>query len=119
MELTLFINNFRPADSIASFMDYYYSLQMKYLASDLLHHGLGPKQISEAVVKAINAGRASGLHLHQHFKPIYTGIKKEIISDCKLSHLAYGLVLINADVKLTVVSDFQLDVLQTYLSNNC
>lgn len=119
MELTLFISNFRPADSIANYMDYYYSLQMKHLASDLLHHGLDPKQISDAVLKAINVARASGLELHHHFKPVFSGIEKEIICDCKLSHLALGLVLMNADVSLTVVSDFQVSILQSYMFTNC
>lgn len=117
MEMTILINNYKPADSIAHFMDFYYSLRMKYLASDLLEHGLTPRQISDAVVKAIHVGEGFGLELNQHFKPVFSGIDKEIISDCKLSHLAYGLVLMNADVELSVVGDFQVSVLQQYLVN--
>lgn len=115
MEITIFSNEYRAADSIAHFMDFYYSLRLKCLASDLLAQGLSPRQISDAVVKAINVGKASGLDLHQHFKPVFSGIDKEIISDCKLSHLAYGLVLLNADVELSVVGDFQVSVLERYL----
>ena len=118
MEMTVFINDFRPVDSIAHFMDFYYSLRMKYLASDLLDQGLSPQQISDAVIKAINIGKASGLVLNQHFKPIFSGIEREIINDCKLSHLAYGLVMINADVELSVVGDFQVSLLQSYLINH-
>ena len=118
MEITIFTNNYSPADSIAHFMDFYYSLRMKYLASDLLEHGLTPRQISDAVVKAINVGKVSGLELNEHFKPVFSGIEKEIISDCKRSHLAYGLVLINADVEIVAVGDFQVSVLQQFLINH-
>lgn len=118
MEMTVFINDFRPVDSIARFMDFYYSMQMKYLASDLLQQGLSPKQISDAVIKAINIGKATGLELNQHFKPVFSGIEREIVNDCKLSHLAYGLVMINADVELSVVGDFQVSLLQSYLINH-
>ncbi len=115
MDITIFSKEYRQADSIANFMDFYNALRLKYLASDLLAQGLSPKQISEAVVKAVNVGKASGLNMHQHFWPIFSGIEKEIISDCKLSHLAYCLVLMNADVKLRVVGDFQVSVIQQYL----
>ncbi len=116
MEMIIRTNNYRSSDSIAHFMDFYYSLQMTYLASDLLEQGLTPLQISEAVVKAINVGKASGLQLNQHFKPVFSGIDSQIINDCKLSHLAYGLVLLNADVELSVVGGFQVSVLQQYLA---
>lgn len=117
MEMTILTNDYRPGDSIANFMDFYYSLRMKYLASDLLEQGLTPLQISDAVLKAINVGRSAGLELYQHFKPVFSGIDKEIINDCKLSHLGYGLVLMNADTGLSVVGDFQVSVLQQYLVN--
>ena len=117
MEMTILTNDYAPGDSIANFMDFYYSLRMKYLASDLLEQGLTPLQISDAVLKAINLGRAAGLELYQHFKPVFSGIDKEIINDCKLSHLGYGLVLMNADIALSVVGDFQVSVLQQYLVN--
>ncbi len=117
MEMTIFTNNYSPADSIAHFMDFYYSLRMKYLASDLLEEGLTPRQISDAVVKAIQVCKVSGLELDQHFKPVFSGIDSEIISDCKLSHLAYGLVLMNADAALSVVGDFQVGILQQFLIN--
>ncbi|WP_291871006.1 hypothetical protein [Maribacter sp.] len=117
MEITIFTNYYRPVDSIANFMDFYYSLRMKYLASDLLDQGLTPRQISDAVVRAINVGKSSGMDIAKNFRPIFSGFHKEIISDCKLSHLAYGLVLMNADIELSVVGDFQVSVLQQFLIN--
>lgn len=115
MEITIFDKGLHSADSIDHFADFYYFLQLKYLASDLLEYGLSPHQISEAVIRAINVGERSGLNLHQHFKPVFSSIDKEIIRDCKLSHFAYGLVLMNADVGLQVVGDFQVSLLQQYL----
>lgn len=117
MEITIFTNAFTPADSIAHFMYFYDSLHMKYLASDLLEEGLTPKQISDAVLRAINVGKSSEMDIEKNFRPVFSGINKEIISDCKLSHLAYGLVLMNADVELSVVGDFQVSLLQQYLVN--
>ena len=117
MEMTILKNDYRPADSIAHFMDFYHSLQLKHLASDLLDKGLSPSQISDAVARAINVGKTSGLELNQHFKPVFSAVDREIISDCKLSYLAYGLVLMNADAELKAVGDFQVSVLQQFGMN--
>lgn len=116
MEITLFTQNHIGSDRIAHFMDFYYSLRLRYLASDLLQHGLSPKQINDAVVKAMGVGRSSGIKLHQHFRPVFSGVDKEIITDCKLSHLAYGLVIMNADVGLSLVGNFQVNILEEYLN---
>lgn len=102
-------------DSIENFTDFYYSLRMQFLASDLLYQGLSPKQIGDAVVKAISVGKSSGMNIREHFLPIFSSIDKEIISDCKLSRLGYGLVLMNAETKLSVVGKWQLKVLKDYL----
>ncbi|MDO1513905.1 hypothetical protein Q2T41_14685 [Maribacter confluentis] len=118
MEMTIFIKEFRQVDSIARFMDFYHSLQMNYLASDLLEQGLSPKQITDAVIKAINIGKVSGLMMKEHFKPVFSGFNNKIIIDCKLSHLAYGLVLLNADVELNVVGNFQITVLRSYINSS-
>ena len=48
--------------------------------------------------------------------PVFSGLGQGIIQDCKLSHLGYGLVLMNADTSLHVVSEFQIDVLKGYLN---
>jgi len=117
MEMTIFTNDYRPGDSIAHFMDFYHSLQLKHLASDLLDKGLSPRQISDAVVRAINIGKTSGLELKHHFRPVFSAVDGEIISDCKLSHMGYGLVLMNADAELQAVGDFQVGVLQQYGMN--
>jgi hypothetical protein len=60
MEITLFMREYGTADSIAHFMDFYQCLQLRYLASDLLDQGLTPKQISDAVNKAMGVGKSSG-----------------------------------------------------------
>lgn len=118
MEIIIFNKEYNYADSIAHFIDFYHSLRMKYLASDLLVEGLSPKQINDAVIKAINVGKSSGINISQHFKPVFSGIDQEIISDCKLSQLGYGLVLMNADTELQTVGNFQVSVLKKYLTNS-
>ncbi len=114
MEIAIFTKAQRP-DSIDNFMDFYYSLRMKHLASDLLNKGLSPQQIGYAVLRAIGVGKSSGLDIRQHFMPVFSGLDKEIVNDCKLSHLGYGLVLMNADVEISLVGDFQISVLKKYL----
>lgn len=114
MEIAIFTNEYRPY-SIDNFMDFYYSLQMRFFASDLLYQGLSPKQISDAVVKAINVAKSSGMNIREHFKPVFSSMASEVISDCKLSRLGYGLVLMNAETKLSVVGKWQRKVLEDYL----
>ncbi len=113
MEIAIFTKAQRP-DSIDNFMDFYYSLHMQFLASDLLYQGLSPKQISDAVVRAINVAKSSRMNIREHFKAVFSSIDNEIISDCKLSQLGYGLVLMNAETKLSAVGDFQINVLKKY-----
>ncbi|WP_281542232.1 hypothetical protein [Maribacter aestuarii] len=115
MEFTLLTKE-PNCDSIENFMDFYYSLRLRFLASDLLYKGLTPKQISDAVLKAVNVGKSSGMNIRAHFKPVFSSIEKEIITDCKLSRLGYGLVLMNAETKLSVVGKWQLEVLEDYLA---
>lgn len=114
MEMTLIKKEYKKADSIDHFMDFYYSLQMRHLASDLLYKGLSPDHIKDAVARAIKAGKSSGIDIRKHFMPVFSGIEKEIISDCKLSKLAYGLVLMNADAQLPLVGRWQVRVLEEY-----
>lgn len=115
MELSVYSNRDDLADAIDNFMDCYYCLNMNYLASDLLDRGLSPQQITDAVTKAIKIAHSSGIGIHKHFKPIYSAIEQEIIKDCKLSRLGYGLVLMNADVDLSIVGDFQVSILKRFL----
>ena len=116
MKLILYTNKYDGSDAIHNFMDFYYSINMKYLASDLLKKGLSPEQITDAVAMAVKIANSSGIEGNKHFMPVFSGIDKEIIQDCKLSQLAFGLVLMNADASLPVVGEFQVDVLKKYVS---
>jgi hypothetical protein len=115
MELAIYPREINMFNTIQNFMDSYYSLKMKYFASDLLDEGLTPKQISDAVIVAVRIASASGIDMHKHFMPMYSAIYHEIIKDCKLSHLGYGLVLMNANPNLSVVGNFQVSVLNEFL----
>ena len=53
--------------------------------------------------------------MHKHFLPVFNGINVAVVQDCKLSHLAYGLVLMNADGAVDTVGQFQISVLEKYL----
>ena len=116
MELLIYERGYKVNDVIQNFRSFYYSINMKHLASDLLDKGFSPDQIANAFTTAIKVANASGIQVQKHFMPVYSGINNQIIQDCKLSHLGYGLVLMNADVNLSVVGEFQIDVLKEYLN---
>ncbi len=117
MELLIYTNKYDESDAINNFMGFYYSINMKYMASDLLDKGLSPDQIIDAIEIAIKAANSSGIEVKKHFMPVYSGIGRKIIQDCKLSHLGYGLVLMNADLSLPLVGEFQMEVLKQFLDN--
>ncbi|WP_299107682.1 hypothetical protein [uncultured Winogradskyella sp.] len=116
MELAIYTTTYDIADTVQNFMNIYYATHMKYLASDLLDKGLSPVQISDAISAAIKVANSSGIEAHKHFMPVFSGLKDGIIQDCKLSDLGYGLVMMNADPSLPVVSEFQVDILNDYLN---
>lgn len=116
MELLIYNKTINSSDAIDNFMNFYHSINMNYLASDLLDKGLSPQNISDAVAKAIKIATSSGINVRAHFMPVFTGVNQSIISDCKLSKLGYGLVLLNADSKFSVVGKWQLTVLEKFLN---
>ncbi|WP_432410104.1 hypothetical protein [Rasiella sp. SM2506] len=118
MELTIYTRRPIEADAINNFKNFYYSSQMKFLASELLNKGLSPNQISEAVQMAVAIANASKIDTSKHFMPVYSALNREIIKDCKLSQLGYGLVLMNANTNLSVVGDFQILVLKEFFNVN-
>ncbi|MFT4805215.1 MAG: hypothetical protein ACI9YE_002431 [Psychroserpens sp.] len=118
MELIVYTERYHVSHAVHNFMDFYYSMNMKYLASDLLGKGLSPEQITHAVEVALKVANSSGMEAHKHFMPVYSGLKQGVIKDCKLSHLAYSLVLMNADANLKAVGKFQVDVLKRFLNIN-
>ena len=114
MELLVYRKEYDLTGSIDNFLDFYYSIHMPYLASDLLNKGLSPEQISDATLKAIRIGKSSSIEIREHFMPVFTEVNKEVFSDCKLSKLAYGLVLLNASPELSIVGAWQVRVLKKF-----
>ncbi|ADV50219.1 hypothetical protein Celal_2943 [Cellulophaga algicola DSM 14237] len=115
MQISIYQQAYKTTDSVENFMEFYYGLRMHFFASDLLYHGLSPNQISDAVAKAMNVAKSSEMNLREHFRPVFSSIANEIISDCKLTRLGYGLVLLNAETKISIVGEWQLKVLQRFL----
>ena len=118
MEIILYREEYENVDAIDNFIRFYNNVNMKYLASDLLERGLSPRQITKAILKAIKVGKSSGIKVEKHFMPVFTQVDSGIINDCRLSKLAYGLLLLNADVDLAVVGEWQVDVLKGYLKTS-
>ncbi len=98
------------------FLELMYGAEMNFLASDLLKQGLAARAIYEGVKRAITAGRNAGLTIRRHFQPIYTQAAQGIIRDCRLTKLGYALVLLNVRPDSTVVAEWQLRLVQNFLS---
>ncbi len=114
MEIIIHQTDYETESYLDNFLDLLFISQMKYLASDLLEEGLSPRDIRSAVKRAITIGRTSGLEIRQHFAPVYTEIKGELINDCKVSKLGYAMILLNARPDSTVASEWQMEVLKKY-----
>lgn len=115
MEISIYKSTYNPIDSIEAFFSLYYSLQMDYLASDLLDQGLSSKQISDAVTKAIKVAKSSELEIRKHFMPVFSQRDKAVINDCKLSKMGYGLVILNLDTNHSLVSKLQVCIMTKFL----
>lgn len=92
-----------------------YSKSLMYRASDLMNMGLRQQDIDLAVKRALTVCKIKGHHIQHHFCPIYTSDGDKLISDCKLSKLAYALVLLNANIQNSSVASFQIEVISEYL----
>jgi len=115
MEIIVFQKNENPEEALRNFQDFFYSSQMKYLASDLLQEGFSATEIGQAVLKAMTTCQITDVEVRQHFIPIITEINGTLVNDCKLSQLGYGLVLLNADGNIPMVAEWQLKVLSEFL----
>lgn len=108
------LTNTKHQDSIyycKEFINNYYSSGLRYRASDLISIGLSPHDLEVALRRAMTTCRVAGKQIRKHFLPIYTSIGGKLVRDCKLSRLAYTLVLLNANVQNPSVARFQLKVL--------
>ena len=113
MKLTIYAQTNTSANTIDRFMDLYYSLQMCHLASELFDKGFTPPQLSRAIAKAIQIAENTGLPTERHFKPIYLSTGHSLYSDYKLSKLGLGLVLLNGDLEIPSVQNFQIQLLKS------
>ena len=114
-QITIYKREYDPIGAIDDFMGFYYSLNMKFLASDLLKDGLTPFAIEKAFMRATKIARSSGIEVQKHFMPVYIELNKTIVKDCKLSKLGYAMVLLNADPEYAVVGQWQLKVLKEFI----
>lgn len=116
MELLIYNNKYYNTSTINDFRDIYNFIHLSHLASELLEKGLSPQQVTDAVLRAIKIGRSSGIEIQKHFRPVFTDLNRKIINDCKLSELAYGLVLLNANPEISSVGKWQIQVLEKYFN---
>ncbi len=117
MELVVYHQEFERINSMDDFLRIMYSSRMKYLASDLLKKGLSPVDIANAMRRAMTVAKAGGLNVAAHFMPMYTQFDDGIMQDCKLSHLGYALILMNARPDLASVGKWQLKVLKKFFNS--
>jgi len=118
MNVIVYHKEYDVTESFDNFRDIYFSSQLKYLASDLLNQGLKPRDIKDAVKRAMAAGKSAGLEMKRHFALVYTQKGSTAVYDCKLSRLGYALVMLNASPHLRTVGEWQVKVLTDFLRSN-
>ena len=112
MQITIYQETQSWEESLDYFRELQYCSQMKWFASDLLEKGLSPMAITQAVQRAMRIAKTARLDIRQHFYPLYTEYRGSLVRDCKLTELAYGLVLLNAEPDNAAVAKWQVEVLQ-------
>ncbi len=119
MDLILFGSTLdAPAESLEDFLDALRSRRMKYLASALLEQGFEPKDIVEALRRAMAACRAAGYEVGEHFKPVYSSYRGSLVRDCKLTRMGYMLTVINGRPDLELTAKWQSRLLMELLGEN-
>ena len=118
MKIILYAKEYERASSIDHFLTILHSSQMPFFASDLLQKGISLSEISEAIQRAMLAGKASGINVSAHFFPMYTQTESGLVKDCKLSRLGYAMVLMNARPDLSIVGEWQVRVLRKYFNED-
>lgn len=97
------------------FINSYYTKALRYRGSELLSLGLSLSELDVALKRALTCCRSAGHPIQKHFLPIYTSYGDRLIRDCKLSKLAYALVVLNAPVQNPAIAAFQIKLLANYL----
>ena len=118
MKITIYQETQNWEDSLEYFRELHYCSQLKWFASDLLEKGLTPAAINEAVRRAMRIAKTANLEVREHFYPLYTEYRGNLVRDCKLSELAYGLVLLNAEPDNQEVAKWQISLLERVLKLN-
>lgn len=104
----------RYAHAPTEWLETWYAMHMNYLASDLLRFGLSPRDIQMALDRAMNACKAAGLDVDEHFYPVYTRIGGSVFKDCRLSRRAYALTILNGPEDNPYVAKFQVELVKRY-----
>jgi len=115
MQIVTYRQESGSQESLDNFLDLYFTIQMKYFASDLLLEGLSAADITEAVNRAIAAAASGGLEVRRHFNLTYSQLDGVLVKDCQLSRLGYSLVMLNARPGHPKVGELQLRVLRHFL----
>ena len=118
MKVVLYQQDRVGTSTFDDFLDVYFNNRMEYFASDLLDVGLSPMDINIALKRAVLAAKTAGFEVRHHFHHQYSDYRGTTISDCKLSRLGYGLLLVNANVEIQAVANWQVQLVQKFLSDS-
>lgn len=116
MSIILYQQAPKKENGFQVFLDTLRNSQLIYLASDILEKGLSPKDLTDAMKRAMIVCKAGGKRVEDHFLPIYSYYRGQMVNDCKLSNLGYALILMNARADNETVAEWQLEVLERAFS---
>ncbi|WP_136481560.1 hypothetical protein [Cognatitamlana onchidii] len=105
----------RPNKGIDYYLKSYYFSKMPYTASELLDKGVPSKDIINAVKEAIRVMVLLDVDTEKHVSKFYSQYKGLLFKDCKLSELAYALVLLNLNNETMYAANIQLTIAEYFL----
>jgi len=101
--------------AIGRFIDQVQRNQQCYWASDLVLNGLTSDEICQAIQRAMNSCKSSGVDVDVHFQLKHLGSEEcSSFNDCKLSKYGYLLTVINANPNNEYVAQFQKRVMDDH-----
>lgn len=102
-------------DPIAGFVDQLNERELRYSSFDLLQLGLETlDEVEAAVSKAMHTCNSAGMPLNENFKMVYVNIEGRMMKLWRLSKVAFGLSLINANPQNEKLANLQLALLKRW-----
>lgn len=116
MEVLVSLYEEKRFPQLEEFVNSFQSRNYVYYASELFDDGSYEREeeILRAIERAMIVCATLNITVNDHFKTVYKSVGDDVYIDWKLSPLACSLTLLNGDVKMSKVADFQFLLVKKY-----